>query len=818
MKNRQKQKSILQRIMTVLRNEKSGLAKIALGAGLLAATLLLLEPSLYVTPEPLRVGDIAPRDIKARSGFLVEYEEATKARMEEIRHSVRAVYDFDPQVTTAILDKVDSAFVRMRHELLTRHSKPGQEPVSGAGAEPAPSKSDLATAGVEPVTFSGLLGISLSEEASAALEKAVYAPEVQYYAKQAIRLVMTRGVVSSPELLEEERGKGIIVRHLSTGKERAVTDVGTIYDLPTARNTLTNWVWTAVVGQEYYVRQAMVEVGEALLQPNLTFNRRETEERRQKAVAAVKPFYFQVKGGEMIVREGERIDEQTLLKLRGMNYFSRRTSFMLGVGSFVFLTLTLILVWAYIARFKPRLRQDLRLLLLLATIFIGNIAVVKLCTFMAGAIAAQQSLIPIQTLYYAVPVALGALLVSMLFEYDVVLLFTAASFCLLILLMKEGLPYALVGLAGGFVAATHSGRYQRRTSILRVGLLIGTVNVPVILSLNMIFDTLSPTEMAFDAGMGFLGGAVAAVVASGLFPLLEPLFHVTSDIKFLELSDLNSPLLRDLCVRAPGTYHHSVIVGNLAEEAAEAIGANALLARVSAYYHDIGKMSKPEYFIENQYGSTNKHDGLAPTMSSLVVVAHVKEGLELARSHNLGRDLEDIIEQHHGTSLLTYFYAKAKQMDLLAEQALDKEDFRYPGPKPQSREAAIVMLADAVEASSRTLAEPTPARIQALIRRIANNIFSDGQLDECDLTLRDLKRIVDSFTRILLGIFHCRIDYPTPEAAGLGRFPARGAYAGSDKRGAATGADRQAQAAEVSDEGAGHDGLQAARAEPPSRG
>jgi len=271
-------------------------------------------------------------------------------------------------------------------------------------------------------------------------------------------------------------------------------------------------------------------------------------------------------------------------------------------------------------------------------------------------------------------------------------------------------------------------------------------------------------------------------------------------------------------VRAPGTYHHSVIVGNLAEEAAEAIGANALLARVSAYYHDIGKMSKPEYFIENQYSSVNKHDGLTPTMSSLVIIAHVKEGLELGRGYNLGKPLEDIIEQHHGTSLLSYFYTRAKQMDLLAEQTLDKEDFRYPGPKPQSREAAIVMLADAVEAASRTLSEPTSARTQGLVRRIANNIFSDGQLDECDLTLRDLKKIVDSFTRILLGIFHCRIDYPSPEAEDVAQVVARGGHAGSDKRRASAGADRQAEASEVAHKGTGQDRLQGVRAERPPRG
>jgi hypothetical protein len=228
----------------------------------------------------------------------------------------------------------------------------------------------------------------------------------------------------------------------------------------------------------------------------------------------------------------------------------------------------------------------------------------------------------------------------------------------------------------------------------------------------------------------------------------------------MELANLDQPVLRDLMVQAPGTYHHSVIVGALVEAAAEAIGANPLLAKVSAYYHDLGKMKKPLYFVENQGYGVNKHEKLAPSMSSLILISHVKDGVELARKHKLSREIIDIIQQHHGTSLIAYFYHKAQNCRNTAQPEINIEDYRYPGPKPQTREAGLVMLADAVEAASRSLVEPNPARIQGLVQKIMNNIFSDGQLDECELTLKDLHSIARSFNKILSGIFHRRIAYP----------------------------------------------------------
>jgi putative nucleotidyltransferase with HDIG domain len=294
------------------------------------------------------------------------------------------------------------------------------------------------------------------------------------------------------------------------------------------------------------------------------------------------------------------------------------------------------------------------------------------------------------------------------------------------------------------------------------GLKLCVVNGAMAIAFQLLNDTVLSVQTIYCFGFALVGGLVNAAVVIGVIPVLEAVFQYTTDIKLLELTNLHAPLLRDLMIKAPGTYHHSVVVGTMAEAAAEAIHANPLLARVAAYYHDIGKLAKPQYFIENAVPGENRHDRLSPNMSALILTSHVKEGVELAREHHLGRPIIDIIRQSHGTALITFFYQKAKSLADPEVQSISERDFRYPGPKPQTREAGLVMLADCVEAASRTLADPTPARIQGMVQKIINNIFIDGQLDECELTLKNLHEIARSFNRILCGIHHHRIDYPEP--------------------------------------------------------
>jgi len=320
-------------------------------------------------------------------------------------------------------------------------------------------------------------------------------------------------------------------------------------------------------------------------------------------------------------------------------------------------------------------------------------------------------------------------------------------------------------LLGSFLAAYGVRDCRERMVLIKTGMRVGLLNIVLALSIQTLYGNLYSTASALSIIAGFLGGALAGVIATGFLPLIEMAFGFTTDIKLLEQSSLDQPILKDLMVNAPGTYHHSVIVSNMVEATAESIHANPLLAKVSAYYHDIGKIKKPLYFVENQVRGENRHEKLAPSMSSLILISHVKDGVELAKQQRLGKEIIDTIEQHHGTGLISYFYEKAKDQSGKKggrSSPVKEQDFRYPGPKPQTKEVGLVLLADAVEAASRTLLDPTPARIQGMVQKIMNGVFSDGQLDECELTLKDLNQIAKSFTKTLSGIFHGRIEYPEP--------------------------------------------------------
>jgi len=290
-----------------------------------------------------------------------------------------------------------------------------------------------------------------------------------------------------------------------------------------------------------------------------------------------------------------------------------------------------------------------------------------------------------------------------------------------------------------------------------------TANMIIVVGLLVSRGELFTSQALSAVLFSVFSGITVSALVSFLLPFLEYAFKVTTDISLLELLDLNQPVMKMLMINAPGTYHHSVIVGNLVEAAAEAVGVNPLLGRVSSYYHDIGKIKMPDYFVENQGGTASRHDKLTPHMSSMIITSHLKEGVELAKQYKLPQTVIDIIQQHHGTALITYFYQKAKsQEDPESAGGVDETSYRYPGPKPQTKEAGLVMLADAIEAASKTLDDPTPDKLQWLTQKIVNKIFTDGQLDECELTLKDLHSITRSFNRVFAGIYHQRIDYPEP--------------------------------------------------------
>jgi hypothetical protein len=362
-----------------------------------------------------------------------------------------------------------------------------------------------------------------------------------------------------------------------------------------------------------------------------------------------------------------------------------------------------------------------------------------------------------EMIYFALPFAVSTLLTAVFLNRYISFVYAIFSSILLTFLFSSKLPMFLFSFLGSAISAYHITYYKQRSAFFKSGLITAAVNAIVIVCISLLTGNVEISNMLIRIMMGIAGGLLSGMIVAGITPIFESLFSYTTDIKLLELSTLNQPLLQRLILEAPGTYHHSIIVSTMVEAAAESIKANSLLAKVSAYYHDIGKLNKPLYFIENQQGWKNKHDKLSPKMSSLVIISHVKDGCELAQKYKLGKAITDIIRQHHGMGIVGYFYEKAQNDKDPSIRSIPESDFRYPGPKPQTKEAGLVLLGDVIEASSRTLSDPTPSRIRSLVQNRVKQIFMDGQLDECELTIHDVNNISESFVRTLTGIFHQRI-------------------------------------------------------------
>jgi putative nucleotidyltransferase with HDIG domain len=427
------------------------------------------------------------------------------------------------------------------------------------------------------------------------------------------------------------------------------------------------------------------------------------------------------------------------------------------IGGFLITCLLMFILYRDIMRYKPAYIKKFNMLLLLGLMFVSTLLIGRLFGYMLLNLSKGLELKALDSAFFGIPVPAGAMLVSLLFDFH-----TAITFSFIVSLLTglwlHDAAFTIYAFVGSITAAFGVIRCKKRSSLLKGGVYLIAANVSAVIILLLFKGELFTAKTLPSIMFAVIGGIGVTAIVSLLLPLLEYSFKITTDISLLELLDLNQPIMKNLMVTAPGTYHHSVIVGNLVESAAEVVGANPLLARVSAYYHDIGKMKMSDYFVENQSGSVSKHDKLTPHMSSMIIINHVKEGVELAKQHKLPEPIIDIIKQHHGNMTVSYFYQKAK--DQKEDLPPIEEDYKYPGPKPQTRVAALVMMADAVDASSRVLTDPTPARIASLVDRIINHIFLDGQLDECELTLKDIHEVKRRFSYVLTGIFHKRIDYP----------------------------------------------------------
>jgi putative nucleotidyltransferase with HDIG domain len=482
----------------------------------------------------------------------------------------------------------------------------------------------------------------------------------------------------------------------------------------------------------------------------VSYDRAETEWRRANAKSAVPDMVGMVKKDELIVDANERVSHDAVLKLRSLRNVeaARRTQ-----TEHLYPPLArMLLMLLFIAAFATYLRMELPWVFADS----GMLAMFTVLTLVV--LGCVVAIVPMAGLSeFAVPLALAPLVVASLMEKRPALVFTLMLSVLALAVAELRAPFVAVAMMGGVTAVYSVQRLRHRWHFVRAFFAIGLANTAAILAWDLA-RSVPAQGVVRDELWGVLSALFASAMAFGLLPLVEQVFRLTSDITLLELSDLNRPLLRRMQLEAPGTYHHSMVVGSLAEAAAEAIGANSLLARVQAYYHDIGKLSKPEYYAENEPASSrSRHDKLTPSMSALVVKSHISEGLEMAKAQRLPGAVRSAIPEHHGSMVMAFFFHKALETDPTAR----REDYSYPGPRPHSKETAILMLADGVEGASRALAEPTPSRIRGLVQRIIEERVRDGQLDDANITIQELARIREAFIPVLTAIFHVRVPYPS---------------------------------------------------------
>ncbi|MFW6377858.1 MAG: HD family phosphohydrolase [Bacillota bacterium] len=497
------------------------------------------------------------------------------------------------------------------------------------------------------------------------------------------------------------------------------------------------------------VRELLLRFIEPALVPNLIYDEAATEDQRDEVASQVEPISKEIAAGEAIINRGEEFTNEDLELLDQLGLSKSDLSWFQITGiALYFIIITLVMVF-YIRGYHSKIWKENK-----------NINLIQILLLILFILSRVLTVFDLNLLMYLAPAAMVPILLAVLLNSSIAVAITFYITLILPLIFGGEFSIAALAFVGSMVGIFSVENLNQRNDLVRAGF---NVSAALIVTLVM-FSFIEPAYSAIDTltimAVGLLNGILVAIFANGLLPYLESLFGLTSSVKLLELSNPSQPLLRKLLVEAPGTYHHSVLVGNLAETAADNIGANSLLARVGAYYHDIGKLSRPYFFSDNQFGGENPHDNIKPNLSALIIKSHAKDGVEMAKEYNLPPAIIDIIEQHHGTNLISYFYQEAlKESD---KSNFNESNFRYDGPKPESKEAAIIMLADICEAAvrSKNFNKSNHNRIEVLIKGLIREKLIENQLDNSELTLKDLNIIAESFTRILTGIYHQRVEYP----------------------------------------------------------
>ncbi len=720
-----------------------------------------------------KLGDTAKRHLVAQKTMEMVDEETTEAKRSAAMESILPVYDYDRRLSATVRAKVNRAFAMLRkHHLAVvnisgRHFPPGELEKNQAFLD---AKRDLAE----------ILEIDLTDSQFEALVKLKYQPRVERLLEHFIADTYVNLIVSNRELLKADSTRGITLNRLDDGTDKRseilFQNVSAIIDVESARNSLGLRARSILEGPHNEslapYNERIVAIAKRLVAPNLTLNRQETEKRRQAVTQDIKPVIVRINKGESIVRFDETINKRHLAILKQMQKEAESDNSRLQFFfTAVFLCVVIFSIVDFMKGGVGSFRLTVKDIVTLCILMVGTILVVKGVQFIAAeALIEKFPQVPFDFYYYMLPLAAGTVIIRMLMDKEPALIYSLVLAVVGGILLERNFFYAAYILSSSLTAAQLARALKTRSVIYRAGLITGALNM--VLVTCIIANTRNAASLSMlweDSGWifwaGMLSGILTSMIVVSIVPLAEMVSGRTSDLRLLELANMNHPLLRDLMVKAPGTYHHCIVIGSLVEAAAEKIGANPLMARVMAYYHDVGKMERPLYFIENQAGGYNRHDALQPHMSAMIIREHVKKGQELGRKFKLPQPLIDAMSEHHGSSTIAYFYNKARSQAEDPESVLES-DYMYDGQKPQSKETALVMLGDVVEAATRSVADPTPLRLSGVVKNILNKYFAEGQLSECDLTLRDLDLIAKSFLEVLLGIYHARIEYGVSSIGG----------------------------------------------------
>ena len=682
------------------------------------AMLVLL--SLHFVPEKttLEVGKVCPNDVIADRFVTYLDEKATAEKQEEALKDFEDIYKIDlSQYNDSTIEEITDYFTRI-------------ESINSAALDIGDQAEEISAEEAEQIALTRKAA-SLKE--TTGLE---FTDEEWLTIARLDTETLNRLQDQAVNIASNVMSKGVLAENLQVAADTILNNVQT---------SSLKGVQKKLVGQI---------LGRVHYQATYVYDKEATEAKKAEILDTVEPVLRYIQQGQLIIGKGEIITESQMADLSQLGYTNDTSPEIIILGLAILIGLLIYIARLYLLNFAKEVYRDERQLVLLMLLVFVTILTYKLILSITLSPVTAQA----EQVGYLIPVAMGTMLIAVLLDAKLAIMVNI-FFAAFVGLYTGGIPFMIVALVSGMVGVVGVSHLTQRSDLSKTALLIGMANTVAIISMGLLNN--QPWNVVVTGVIfGVFNGLFSSILTLGILPFLENMFGITTSIKLLELANPNLPLLKKLLLEAPGTYHHSIMVGNLGESAAEAIGANGLTVRVGAYYHDIGKTKRPYFFSENQFSEENPHDKISPTLSTLILTSHVKDGVEMAQEAKMPKVIVDMIAQHHGDTLVSYFDHKAKENG----EEIREEDFRYDQSKPQTKEAAILMMADTVEAAVRSMKNATPGQIEGFIRSLIKGKLNDGQFDECDLTFKDLDKIASAFVRVINGVYHKRIEYPDQAA------------------------------------------------------